>query len=131
MAEHKYAQVLRWIADGKNIDARIDTDSWGRAKHSDILNFISKGAAAEPDDFRLTPRTIKINGREIEAPLSTATQGQTVYVSDAPGRIHSIQFDSGDVHGCALAHGRLFATSVAAHAAYEAITSLLIGKEAA
>lgn len=127
MAEHKYAQVLRWIADGKNIEARVGVGYWSRAKHSDVLNFISKGAAAEPDDFRLAPRTITINGREIEAPIDQIKSGEPCYCTDSTGAMTAIRFDEEDIkHRGALACGRLFSTPESAKDAFDLFTLLLI-----
>lgn len=84
-------------------------------------------------DYRRKPRTLTIEGVEVEAPLTEAIQGQTVYASDATGRVAPFRFSEADVKGVenALANGRLFATPEAAKAAYDAITALLTGKDAA
>lgn len=69
--EHKYAQVLRWIADGESIQVKtnrgvlfVDLDE---SQVQGTLRNIGGGACVEPEDFRLKPRTITVNGREIVA----------------------------------------------------------------
>ena len=72
--EHKYAQVLRWIADGKKVEGRTagtmnewcDVTDWNDTA-------LSATVRGEWDyEFRLKPRTITVNGREIVAGESEA-----------------------------------------------------------
>lgn len=82
-------------------------------------------------EFRITPRTMTIAGVEIEAPLKEAISGQEVYATGGAGYISNLRFDGGGEQDIALANGRLFATPEAAKAAYDAITALLTGEDAA
>lgn len=126
MAEHKYAQVLRWIADGEKV--QIKMEEWVTCSAEGAMLYILNDTHHQ---FRLKPRTLKIAGVELEAPLNDAGGMQTVYASDATGRVAPITFNPSDlVHGQgykdALANGRLFATPEAAKSAYDAITALLV-----
>ena len=86
-----------------------------------------------PDsDYRRKPRTLTIAGAEIEAPLVNAEHGSYAYATDATGEPVRVRICFGDKdHATALANSRLFATPEAAKAAYDAITALLTGKDAA
>lgn len=77
--EHKYAQVLRWIADGEEIDVRASGGDWRPLERkNDALNdrILRGGGSFE---FRLKPRTITVNGREIVAGESEAPKLQSEY----------------------------------------------------
>lgn len=81
--------------------------------------------------YRRKPRTLTIAGRTIEAPLCTAEVGQVVRFTAASGEMTSFRFQGSIADTQALNNGRLFATPEAAKAAYDAITALLTGKDAA
>lgn len=132
MAENKYAQVLRWIADGEIVQWKPESCEWVDQRWESTLSEIANHEY-QPESYRIAPRTLTIAGVEIEAPLTEAIQGQTVYASDATGRVAPFRFSEADIKGVedALANGRLFATPEAAKAAYDAITALLTGKDAA
>ena len=81
--EHKYAQVLRWIADGKKVEGRTagtmnewcDVTDWNDTA-------LSATVRGEWDyEFRLKPRTIKVNGREIVAGETAAPELRSTYWS--------------------------------------------------
>lgn len=141
MAGHVHAQAWQWLAEGQSIQARrtgfIGPQEWAIfpsdfKPEATVLALMGD----EKWEFRVAPRTLTIAGVEIEAPLTEAIQGQTVYASDATGRVAAITFNAvhithGKGHEDALANGRLFATQEAAKAAYDAITALLTGKDAA
>ncbi len=64
--EHKYAQVLRWIADGEAVEIY-----WaGRWQRHDfeLFRLIGEGVAT-PDMFRVAPKHININGFNVPEPL--------------------------------------------------------------
>ena len=79
--EHKYAQVLRWIADGKKVEGRTagtmnewcDVTDWNDTA-------LSATVRGEWDyEFRLKPRTITVNGREIVEPERKALEDDQAY----------------------------------------------------
>ena len=81
--EHKYAQVLRWIADGKKVEGRTagtmnewcDVTDWNDTA-------LSATVRGEWDyEFRLKPRTITVNGREIVAGETAAPELRSTYWS--------------------------------------------------
>lgn len=81
--EHKYAQVLRWIADGEEVQGKITAGSW-----ADLQNFSEEHSTAilkgDPHpfsnyEFRLKPRTITVNGREIVEPERKALEDDQAY----------------------------------------------------
>ena len=125
MAEHKYAQVLRWIADGKAVQCKAHRGEWveleeaGRALHS-----IGLGTSIPPEGYRLKPRTVKIGSREVEAPVLEPEVGQTLWYWD---NYHEGPRD-GKPSKEKASNGEWFASSDAARAAYAAYTALLRGE---
>ena len=61
--EHKYAQVLRWLADGEKI--QVNVNGWTTLSEEGVLRNILIGTHNE---FRLAPSTIRVNGVEVPAP---------------------------------------------------------------
>jgi hypothetical protein len=64
-----YAHILRAIADGLDIQFRWMNGDYGDVRAEDVLKAIGEGKAARPEDFRVKPPTIKINGYSVPAPL--------------------------------------------------------------
>lgn len=128
MAEHKYAQALRWIAEGKDLEVRWGASpTWMKLRErGEIVNDeIMRGMGEY--EFRLKPALIRVGIHEIEAPLRSARHGSDAYAHSAAGGINHITLNtSNEEHVHALANGRLFATPEAAKAAYDAITALLV-----
>ena len=88
-AEHIYAQALRWVADGKCVEAKRKlAQSWGlRFPHDftpDVLQQMMNGGAQRHDyEFRIKPRTITLNGREVQAGETVEPAGGTmVFIAD-------------------------------------------------
>lgn len=123
--EHKYAHVLRWIADGKAVQIR-----WGKdprwmplEQRNEIVNDeILRGVGDY--EFRIKPRTVKIGSREVEAPVLEPAEGQELwywnykYEEPRQSRVPSMN----------KAHaGVYFASPEACRAAHQALTELLTG----
>jgi hypothetical protein len=70
--EHKYAQVLRWIADGEAVQVQLSNGSWANEDSSDLLIAVADGNAYHADRYRLAPRTVTVNGVECVAPEKVA-----------------------------------------------------------
>lgn len=88
MAEHKYAQALRWLADGKTVEARlpgvVTAAEWDKvSEHSFTEGWFQclvLGDFQGSDwEFRLKPCTVKIGNREVEAPVLEPEDGQVVF----------------------------------------------------
>lgn len=90
--EHKYAQVLRWIADGQKVQARcmlVDNlknwfcvfDGMTKLDHSVLLR---GGDTLTGFEFRLAPRTVTVNGVECVAPETEAPLGGVEAFSASP-----------------------------------------------
>lgn len=76
--EHEYAQVLRWLADGEKI--QVNVNGWTTLSKEGVLRHILTGTHNE---FRLAPRTIRVNGVEVPAPERVAPiSGTKYYVPD-------------------------------------------------
>lgn len=122
--EHKYAQALRWMADGEVLQVQLSDDpDWclledlSEAAHSEFI------AGYDGFEFRIKPKTITVGDREIEAPIKS---GPGHFISDT-GMALDWMGDRRD-HPAYMdlqKQGRVFATEAAARAAQEAITALL------
>lgn len=130
MTENKYAQVLRWIADGESPQFQAENGEWNHQSWETTLAQIA-ASHYEPERYRIEPRTMTIAGREIEAPLTAIAIHQEVWMCDGEGNPVSIRYASMPAFESLRDSGRLFATQSAAKAAYLAVTDLLTGKDAA
>lgn len=82
MNEHKYADILRAIADGKQIQgANGDWDepehfTWNDVTHEDVLEAISLGEKYEPLVYRVKPEKVY--------PVTSYTGGELreIYLED-------------------------------------------------
>jgi hypothetical protein len=73
---HKYADILRAIADGKRIQCYLHRKQrWMDTEEHSVFNAIMLGddnsLALQPSDYRVKPATITINGIECPAPETT------------------------------------------------------------
>lgn len=79
--EHKYAQVLRWIADGESVEWRFDNSEWEPLMNANItthtLGLFLKDQWDGGYEFRLKPRTVTVNGREIAAGAKKPPRSKT------------------------------------------------------
>lgn len=129
MAENKYAQVLRWIADGDSVQFQKGDGDWEQQDWRLTLEEIVASEYA-PERYRVEPRMLTIAGRDIESPLTLIAHNQEVWMCDATGSAVSIRYVSMPHFDSLRDSGRLFATQSAAIAAYLAVTDLLTGKGA-
>lgn len=132
MAEHKYAQVLRWLADGQSVEACVKP-SYGWL---DFPSDFNEGALAkvlggyemiEPYQFRLKPRTVMIGSREVEAPVLEPGDRQKVWCWDSDFNKPEEQYVDSDVAKPQFKLGLCFASEEACQAAHDAIHALLRG----
>lgn len=68
--KHPYSEILHAIADGKEIQAR-QSNGWKDTGDYSVFNAVlmtNKKDALQPEDYRIKPATITINGVECEAP---------------------------------------------------------------
>lgn len=81
--EHKYAQVLRWIADGEEVQ-HFRLGQWRHVTAELLLSMIAGGVHEDLANFRVKPNTVMCNGVEVPAPESVAPAVGTIYfVPDA------------------------------------------------
>lgn len=127
---HRYAEALRWIADGKDVQfSHPDIHGWQdltRLSQPALSSFFAGEGGWE---FRLKPRTVKIGSREVEAPVLEPVEGQEVYWTAASGTENSGVFLGGNELMVNRARsGSLFASEEAARAAHEAVAALMRGE---
>lgn len=138
--EHRYAQVLRWIADGfaSRIEARLGgsehSGQWGAligqfkewGYSDDWQAALLRGDFDGNEwEFRIKPRTVKIGNREIEAPVLEPVEGQTVWYWDS---VHWKPVTSGGSQEDWARDGWYFASPEACRAAREAWVALMRGE---
>ena len=121
--EHKYAQALRWMADGEIVQIKWErSGGWlpMNARNEYVNDQVLRGL--DGYEFRLKPKTIRIGDREIEAPVMS---GPGYYFTNH-GDVFR-WFDDAKLNPPADLQklGRVYATEEAARAAQEAITALL------
>ncbi|GEM_PF-2144658 len=125
--EHPHAQVLRWIADGENVQARrLDgSEQWWsileKASNGWLAALLHGGMFSEYE-FRIKPKTITVGDREIEAPVMS---GPGYYLTNYGDVFRWFEDANLNPPIDLQKLGRVFATEEAARAAQEAITALL------
>lgn len=72
MTQHPQADILRAIADGKQIQTAIDSEhgGWKDIRPDEALHFITNRIAK----LRIKPATITINGTELPKPVPNADE---------------------------------------------------------
>lgn len=128
--EHKYAQVLRWIADGEDVQWQSVTGEWRDQGPRVTLTDVN-GEDYPLDRYRVKPRTVQIGSRMVEAPVLEPVAGQEIWICAADGEPQA--YAGGGYHPisyCAhhVKNGKAFASAEAARAAHEAIAALLRGE---
>ena len=77
--KHPYAEVLRWIANGEEVELTIFGKYWKCFSQHELLSYICDGAVP-PEHFRLKRKTIKIGDVEVPEPMRVALEfGQEYY----------------------------------------------------
>ena len=69
MKQHPYTEILRAIADGKEIEWLGCDDVWSSQEADEALSEIADTTFA-PEQYRVKPETININGIEVPKPLA-------------------------------------------------------------
>jgi len=124
--EHPHAQVLRWIADGEDVQARRSdgSETWwsfpGKYSHAPERKVL----LGEPSglEFRIKPKTIRIGDREIEAPVMS---GEGYYITQDGHAYRWFEDSALNPLIDLQKRGLVYASEEAARAAQEAITALL------
>lgn len=134
MAEHKYAQVLRWVADGETVQHRLpesDASEWTDFQLDDrACRRLIKGTLGGGWQFRLKPRTVKIGSREVEAPVLEPALGAKVWFM--VGATADAYFYNPGANPQMVAemkrHGLLFASEEACVAFHRAWVEYVLGQ---
>ena len=90
--EHPRAQVLRWVADGEQIEARFATDgydgAWKLESPNTVLSISNCGGAEW--QFRIKPTPMcELVGIKFPVPMREAPKcGETIWIAAAEGAFH-------------------------------------------
>lgn len=129
MKEHEHAELLRAIADGKQMQVQDHTGTWYNCCGTTALRTITEGLFRRTN-LRIKPDTITVNGIEVPEPLRDFPPKIGCYWAVSPyhgtARI-DYRADKEDQH--ALNAGLCHATEEAARAHFEAIISTSKRKE--
>lgn len=129
MTEHKYAQVLRWIADGKKVQWLDESGIWYDQDSWDSLEEIA--FEKYPNyRYRLAPRTVKVGDVEIEAALNHLDDNQLYWRLNALGVAQGRMNLNPEMGVIDLRDHLCFATKEAAEAAHAAWVKLMRGDAA-
>lgn len=125
---HRYAEALRWIADGKDVQfSHPDIHGWQDLTRLSQPALSSFFAGEVEWEFRLKPRTVKIGSREVEAPVLEPVEGQKLwYWNTQEGCASSVTY--GAAFSASAKEGEFFSSEDAASCAYSAFTALLRGE---
>ena len=86
MTEHKHADILRAIAEGKDIQYRYLTGEWVGATHETIMQRMLNDVGTHGENqFRIAPETVMVNGVECQKPTSDISGGPNVSIMYSPG----------------------------------------------
>lgn len=80
MTQHPYADILRAIADGHQIERRHTDGIWRVVMLNPLLDVAAMDRAA-PEDYRIKPRTIRIGEFDVPEPLRVAPTVGSLYWS--------------------------------------------------
>lgn len=130
--EHPYADILRAIADGETIQVATNSDGWLNVMSKYLIRDIGMDEAQDPRKYRIKPKTININGHEIEAPLLVAPkQHEPYWMADIqdPEMCSLAQWDNTAFDRRNLQRGLCHATKEAAAAHGLALASFTEVKE--
>lgn len=129
MIEHKYAQVLRWIAEKKKVQSVHERgELWGNFPEDFTHDAVAGVLSEQPGwSFRLAPRTVKVGDVEIEAALNEPYINDRVCYIDNYGECRTESFSGSRVHTFYKNSGLLFSTPDAAEAAHAAWVKLMRG----
>lgn len=119
-----YADVLRGIAEGKEVEWRSE-HTWKAASAPEALEWIAD-RLYRPDELRIKPDTITINGREVPAPVSEALKRRQPYWLATPlvaSGATEYHWDDTTAEFRWLKHGLIHLTEEAARAHAEALLS--------
>ena len=113
MKPHPQADILRAIADGKQIQYRYSS-GWIDTGYIDILGLLYNKVDCQ---FRIKPKTININGIEVPEPMrEEPKKGTQVWVADLmnAGEVTCTSWYSGVAHKDYLKNGLCHLTEEAA-----------------
>ena len=79
--EHKYADVLRWVAEGKHVECRVHSNNpwarWPNDFSDEQIALVVQGLGVY--EFRVAPETVLIGEYECEAPVLKPSPRQNVW----------------------------------------------------
>lgn len=75
-----HADILRALADGKQIQTSLTTGGWINRDAKIVLNLIANESSC---DYRIKPQTININGFEVPEPMREEPEhGSSYWLTD-------------------------------------------------
>ncbi len=126
--EHPYAEILRAIADGEDI--QYQDGEWFDVSHTDTLCFIHT-ETLQPKEMRVKPQTIGINDIDVPIPVRNAPiKGSTYYVpSFRAERVEQLLWWNDEIDKMYLQRGFVHDTAEAAKCHALALMSFTVLKD--
>lgn len=125
MPGHIHAALMAEYAK----DAAETATPWERWQHScpghEWSPCLSSPGWALTHEYRRKPRTITVGGREIEAPIESLSERKEGWFCGVDGQPRLVSGYDRSLESHLCMNGRVFSSSAAALAAYQAVTALL------
>jgi hypothetical protein len=128
--EHPQAYLLRWIADGEEIECKGSGDTWHACGPNRLLTAIYQGSTYVDSCYRIKPKTIRIGRYDVAEPMKEAPKEGTPYYFIDPSEedgVYEDEWDNYSVDSIRLTNGAIFLSKEDALLAAKVIKELLTG----
>ena len=128
--EHPYAVLLRWIADGEEIQVNYKC-VWSSINHSALIRSIDCGSAYKDEYYRIKPKTIRIGKYDVAEPMKEKPDDSCAYFyldASQENGINSTNWTHHEADNSALESGMCWLNPEDAELAAKAIKELLTGQ---
>lgn len=115
IVEHRFANVLRWVAEGKEIQGEFQ-NGWRTLSHKEVLSIVAD-SCLPAEEFRVKPATVGIDSHEAILPVTAPSEGQVLWFWDVSAA-EPVQITYSSKFRQSAKEGELFLSSAAAEAAY-------------
>ena len=129
--EHPNAMLLRWIADGEEIECKGSGDTWHSCGPNRLLTAIYQGSTYVDSCYRIRPKTIRIGKYDVAEPIKEKPDDSCAYFyldASQENGINSTNWTHHEADNSALESGMCWLNPEDAELAAKAIKELLTGQ---